>query len=124
MTRRPRRALATLSALWFAILVVAGPLVHVCAMHDGMPRGSADAGAGHAMHGDGHEQAPVDDDCEHCTCVGECAVAGMAPALASRHRTPAAVVDRTVVVARGAPGPSTGSPATRLPFSVGPPLLA
>jgi hypothetical protein len=125
MTRSAHRYLAAISALWFAILMMAGPLVHTCAMHDGTRTVAAgEAAKGHAGHG-AHEQAPSSDsDCEHCTCLGDCA--GVAPLHATATERGADDVPhaRVRIDAMAAFAPATGSPSVRLPFSVGPPLLA
>ena len=123
MTRRPHRVLAALSALWFAMLMVAGPMLHQCAMHDGVVAGATSAGPEHG-HGGAHGPAPADDECEHCTCLGDCASAAMAPAIAGSDRGSVRVIDRALDRPAGALAPSIGSPHVRLPFSVGLPLLA
>ena len=124
MIARTNRALAALSALWFAILMVAGPIVHECAMHDGLASGAAAAASEHGIHGAGHDQAPADDECDHCTCVGDCAGVAFAPAFAATDRTVPPALALTVAAPAGIRLPSPGSPDVRLPFSVGPPLLA
>jgi hypothetical protein len=118
-----RRVFAAASALWFAILMVAGPAVHECAMHDARAAAVATVDHGHANHG---ATAPAPDDaaCEHCSCVGDCvgavftAVTGPAAPLSS------IVLARTVAPPVRALPPAAGSPQLRLPFAVGPPLLA
>lgn len=122
MIRRTHRSLAALSALWFAILMVAGPLVHVCAMHDGAAA-ATEASDSHAGHG-AHDQAPSDSDCEHCTCLGDCAGATLPTLIAGADRLAELPPSHVSIAAVSALAPSIGSPAVQLPFSVGPPLLA
>jgi hypothetical protein len=124
MIPRTNRALAALSALWFAILMVAGPIVHECAMHDGPSSGAPTAASEHGIHGAAHDQAPADDECDQCTCLGDCAGGVIAPAFAAADRTFAPSLALTVLAPAGMRVPSPGSPDVRLPFSVGPPLLA
>lgn len=124
MIPRANRALAALSALWFAILMVAGPMVHECAMHDGSASGAAAAASTHGIHGAGHDQAPADDECDHCTCLGDCAGAAFTRAFAAADRTRPPAPTLAVAAPAGTRVPSSGSPDVRLPFSVGPPLLA
>jgi hypothetical protein len=117
------RTFAGFSALWFAMLMVAGPALHECAMHDGAAA-VAETGA-HAGHGGAPESSPDDDDrCEHCTCMGDCAssvfVAGPAAAGLSR----GLVLASTARIAAHALAPDIGSPDVQLPFALGPPPLA
>lgn len=124
MIRRTRQAFAALWALWFATLVVAGPMVHECPAHDAVAPGAASASTDHAAHGSGSHQEPAEDDCDHCSCLGDCAGAALAPAIAGAAHASVRSLSSRALVAAGALAPSTGSPHVRLPFSVGPPLLA
>ena len=118
------RRLAALSALWFAIMMMAGPLVHVCAMHDGAAAAAAEqVGDSHGGHG-AHDQAPSESDCDHCTCLGDCAGATVLPAIASLADSGDPPFARATIIAVAALAPAAGSPSVKLPFSVGPPLLA
>jgi hypothetical protein len=116
------RTFAGFSALWFAMLMVAGPALHECAMHDG---GAAVAEAGaHGAHGGATDPLPDDDGCEHCTCMGDCAGSALVAGPADAGLPRGLVLASTARLAAHALAPDTGSPDVQLPFALGPPPLA
>jgi hypothetical protein len=118
-----RRVLAAASALWFAILMVARPAVHECAMHGAPAAAEATVDHGHANHG-ATAPAPDDAECEHCTCVGDCVGAAFTAFIGTAAPLSSVVLARTMALPVRALPPAAGSPQLRLPFAVGPPLLA
>ena len=124
MLSRTSRAFVALSALWLAMLMVAGPMLHECAMHAGGAEAAlAETAASHAGHG-GAEQAPDDEGCDHCTCLGDCTSAAPPEAGSATYRVPPPVASLQAAVPYGSLALDSGAPDVRLPYPLGPPLFA
>jgi hypothetical protein len=127
MNHRPiHRAFAGFSAVWFAMLMVAGPVLHECALHDGgTASASAESPAGaHAGHGGATESSPDDGGCDHCTCIGDCAGSAFVALVSGAMFAGAEVPTPIAAIGVHALVPAPGSPDVQLPYAVGPPLLA
>jgi hypothetical protein len=124
--RRIHRVFAGFSALWFAMLMVAGPVLHECALHDGgTASASAESPAGaHAGHGGATESSPDDGGCDHCTCIGDCAGSAFVALVSGAMFAGAEVPTPIAAIGVHALVPAPGSPDVQLPYAVGPPLLA
>ena len=124
--RRIHRVFAGFSALWFAMLMVAGPVLHECALHDGgSTAASAESPASsHAGHGGATESAPDEGACDHCTCIGDCAGSAFIALVSGAVFGGTDVPTRVAAIGVHALVPAPGSPDVQLPYAVGPPLLA
>ena len=108
------RVLSTTLALWFGLVMV-GPQVHQCPLHDVPTAPTAAHNSGHTSH-----DAPASH--EHCSCPQACCPTGMGVAL------PAASVRLAVEVAPIVSAVPTlhrvvlpSAPRYLLPFALAPP---
>ncbi|MDB4886726.1 MAG: hypothetical protein JWN79_2164 [Gemmatimonadetes bacterium] len=138
----PTRLLRACLALWFALAGAELGMVHACPQHGGAgghqhSESSAQAAAGtHGMSHGAHASVPAagatsgtdrSPAAPHaCTCVGACAAASGAAALAPSHTVPptATISAADVAIHGDARDASGGRSAHVLPFGNGPPAGA
>lgn len=122
-----RRAVASLLAVWFALVSVDPAWLHACPMH-GAPQaashGTASMSMEHHGHGSMTVDQPADDAGHHCACLGDCSAGTATPLL---RRAPAVPVAEFVAVTTTAAAQPHALRAARkafvLPFATAPPHL-
>jgi hypothetical protein len=111
------RAFAALLLLWFAVVTGAPSAFHSCPVHD-----RAHATGPDAQHGTHSHRLPDSGDHGACTCIGDCAVGGVAPGVpAARTNVVVAATSQVRAPLPAPDSPAVTAPAFVLPYANGPP---
>src|SRR5688572_23476436 len=111
------RVFAALLLLWFAVVTGAPTALHSCPVHD-----STHASAPDLQHTAHSHQLPDSSDHTACTCIGDCAVGGVAPGIPAPRTNVVVAATSQVRAPLPAPDwPAVTAPAFVLPYANGPP---